>query len=608
MTTILGISPLDKDSTACIVRDGCVLGAIAEERLSRQKLHAGFPYLALDQLLQMCGVGPEDIDHVVYSFLTAQEEIELIEACYRAHKAAASPAKNADVFKRFRSLPAVLAASYDIPGLSGDALHMHKPWYKSLCYKLASTVDGLGSMVADRSFRAEVGHAAATHRKYAAELLAGLDKYGLTSKLVRIEHQEAHAFNAYFTSGFDEALIFTADGYGSGLAGSVSVGRDGKVERLHGLRYPASLGEFYERVTSSLGFRPTRHAGKIVGLAAHGDPMVLYETVKSFFDTTGGDIKYKMPFNIFFSRYLADRYSKPVVAAAYQKVLEDVGCEYIAHYLEQTGINSLVLSGGIFANVKANQRLFELPGVDHVFVHPNMGDGGCSVGGALAFASRLSAIQPSRVEHVYWGCAYSEKEMAQALDDAKLEYERVDDIEKRIAELLAEGNIVARFNGAMEYGPRALGNRSILYHAKDPSVNQWLNEQLMRTEFMPFAPATLYEERAKCYKNIEGAEYPAEFMTITFDCTDLMREQCPAAVHVDGTARPQLVRKETNASFHRILGEYHRITGIPSIINTSFNLHEEPIVCSPADAVRAFQRGHLPYLAMGPCLVTASSS
>jgi carbamoyltransferase len=155
----------------------------------------------------------------------------------------------------------------------------------------------------------------------------------------------------------------------------------------------------------------------------------------------------------------------------------------------------------------------------------------------------------------------------------------------------------------MEYGPRALGNRSILYHAKDPSVNLWLNKQLKRTEFMPFAPATLFEERHKCYKNIDGAEYPAEFMTITFDCTEFMLEQCPAAVHVDGTARPQLVREETNKSFYRIIKEYYSLTGNPSIINTSFNMHEEPIVCTPKDAAKAFMQGNLHYLAIGPYLV-----
>ena len=155
----------------------------------------------------------------------------------------------------------------------------------------------------------------------------------------------------------------------------------------------------------------------------------------------------------------------------------------------------------------------------------------------------------------------------------------------------------------MEYGPRALGNRSVLYHAKDPSVNEWLNKRLGRTEFMPFAPATLYEFAEKCYINIKGAEHAATFMTITFDCTDYMKKTSPAAVHIDGTARPQLVHKDINPSFYKIINEYHKLTGIPSVINTSFNMHEEPIVCTPSDAIRAFKLGKLEYLAIGNYIV-----
>jgi carbamoyltransferase len=155
----------------------------------------------------------------------------------------------------------------------------------------------------------------------------------------------------------------------------------------------------------------------------------------------------------------------------------------------------------------------------------------------------------------------------------------------------------------MEYGPRALGNRSILYPAREPEVNQWLNHQLGRTEFMPFAPAALASEAQRLFKNLSGCEKTAEFMTITFDCTEEMRRLCPAAVHVDGTARPQLVSERSNPGFHKILRGYFERTGIPALINTSFNMHEEPIVCSPADAVRAFLIGNIDYLAIGPYLV-----
>ncbi len=204
---------------------------------------------------------------------------------------------------------------------------------------------------------------------------------------------------------------------------------------------------------------------------------------------------------------------------------------------------------------------------------------------------------------MFLGPGFSEDEIVAALKRAQLPFTHYSVIEPKLAMLLAAGKVVARFDGRMEYGPRALGNRSILYHAKEPAVNQWLNQRLGRTEFMPFAPATLAEKRADCYLNTCGGEYAAEFMTLTFDCTDEMKRDSPAAVHVDGTARPQLVTPQSNPGFHRILNEYYKLTGIPTLINTSFNMHEEPIVCSPDDAIRAFLQGNLDYLAIGSFLV-----
>jgi len=214
--------------------------------------------------------------------------------------------------------------------------------------------------------------------------------------------------------------------------------------------------------------------------------------------------------------------------------------------------------------------------------------------------------RPGPLTDVYLGPDYTEAEMESALRAAGLPYQRARDAEAEIARLIAQGRVVARFHGRMEYGPRALGNRSILYQATEPAVNQWLNARLGRTEFMPFAPATLLEDRHQCYQRIDGAEFTAEFMTITFDCTPWMLKHCPAAVHVDGTARPQLVTAASNPSFYRVLSEYKKLTGLPSVINTSFNMHEEPIICTPEDAIRGFQNGRLDYLAMGNFLVKSA--
>jgi carbamoyltransferase len=212
------------------------------------------------------------------------------------------------------------------------------------------------------------------------------------------------------------------------------------------------------------------------------------------------------------------------------------------------------------------------------------------------------------LSNVYFGPGYTDDEIGQAIQVAGCQAQYDPAVHKTIANLLAQGHVVARFTGRMEYGPRALGHRSILYQTTDPSVNDWLNERLHRTEFMPFAPATLVEQADQCYVGLEGARDPARFMTITFDCTPQMRAQSPGVVHVDGTARPQLIDADTAPDFYQILGAYHQITGIPSLINTSFNMHEEPIVCTPEDALRSFQQGNLDYLAIGNWLVTNAAA
>jgi carbamoyltransferase len=440
------------------------------------------------------------------------------------------------------------------------------------------------------------------HRRWSEELQAGLSAMGLAGKLRRSEHHLSHAANAYIASGFERALIVTLDGYGSGLAGSVSIGESGRIRRLHNLRFPHSLGSFYESVTSSLGFHPDRHAGKIVGLAAYGDPQVLAEALLSRIDfLDDGDFHIYQNLNVHFSRHLAARFPMIDVAAAWQYVLEVLAARLVRHWVRKTGCGTVVLSGGVTANVKMNQRIHEIEEVEHTFVYPNMGDGGCGTGLALLWSAK-GRVLPT-YDQVYFGPGYTPAEIETELQRAGLRYERPDDLVGEIARRVHAGEVIGRFGGRMEYGPRALGNRTILYHAREPEVNQWLNKRLGRTEFMPFAPVTLWEAREKCYLNLEGAEHAAEFMTITFDCTEFMRTNCPAAVHVDGTARPQLIRKEVNPEYHAILSAYEKLSGIPCLINTSFNMHEEPIVCSPRDAVRAFLLGHLDGLAIGPFYV-----
>ncbi len=556
---ILGISSLDADATAALVQDGRITYSAGEERFSRVKQHAGFPHESIGFILAASGLSPRDIDAVAYPFFPWRREAFMIS----------------------RGL------------LINNLSNLFKPGSaRSKFFHLAYSGRFVMTSVAD-------------HRRYHRELTTELGRLGLAGKLRRVEHHLAHAASAFYTSGLERALIVTLDAYGSDLAGSISLGSPEGIERVHDIKFPHSLGNFYSQVTEALGFKPTRHEGKIVGLAAFGDPAVLFDEVYNRFRCTPGGFTYISGLDVQYCRRLAKTYQREDIAAAYQAVLERVVVDLVSSYLQRYQMENVVLAGGVTANVKLNQRVFEIPGVRNIFIHPNMGDGGTGAGAALECAASAAngEFKPYRLENVYFGPSFGDEEIETELERGGINCERVDGIEKRIAELLASGKVVARFDGAMEYGPRALGNRSVLYHAKDPSVNGWLNKRLGRTEFMPFAPATLYEEASRCYRGVEGAEHAATFMTITFDCTEFMKRESPAAVHVDGTARPQLVRKDINPGFYEIISEYHKITGIPSIINTSFNMHEEPIVCTPADAIRAFRLGKLEYLAIGNYLV-----
>jgi carbamoyltransferase len=601
---VLGVSPLDKDAHASLVLDGRVVFASGEERYSRVKQQPGFPERAIAAALEFARLAPEAVDVVAYPFLDAAGERAAIE------KAFADDARFEDAFEPPQLEPLLAQALARVPlrsepihGLSEPNFRLRKGVAKEQFYRLAGTHARASRLAARRIARDWARRAIADHALWQRELETGLERLGLRARLKRSEHHLSHAANAYYTSGFERALVVTLDGYGTGLAGSVSLGEGGRLERLHSQRFPHSLGSFYEMVTSSLGFKPDRHAGKIVGLAAYGDPGVLRDVLLSRVDRSkSGEFAIYQNLNVHLSRRLAAEFPVVDVAAAYQHVLEVLACEYVREWMQRTGARHVVLSGGVTANVKMNQRIHEIEGVEGLFVYPNMGDGGCGSGLAMHL-SWPGGVRES-IENVYLGPSFDEQRMKAAIDAAGLRAERPANYAAFVARKLHEGVVVARFDGRMEYGPRALGNRSILYHGREPKVNQWLNQRLGRTEFMPFAPVTLWEAASKCYFGVRGAAHAAEFMTVTFDCTDFMKGTCPAAVHVDGTARPQLIRREVNPGYYDILKEHEKLSGSPSLINTSFNMHEEPIVCSPEDAVRAFLDGRIDALAMGPYYVT----
>jgi carbamoyltransferase len=594
---VLGISPLDRDATVSLVEDGKIIFAAAEERFSRKKMHAGFPYKALECALAVTKTSVDDIDHVVYAFLPWEQETELVTRSIQQQTGFEDEFRGPDLARQLdEAEQRVPSRNTVIPGLQSPNQKKPKTAWKEAAYR-AGAIGPMSKVVSRREGTRYIEDTKSNHRRWQEELLQGLEHFQLADKLRRYKHHLSHAANAYLSSGFERPLIVTVDGYGSGLAGSIALGENGSVCTLSELKFPNSLGSFYEAVTSSLGFNPERHAGKIVGLAAYGDPAILSEILLNRIVHEDGAFRIYQNLNLFFTRHLAARFPMIDVAAAYQHVLERVVCDWIRPWLQKTGTREVVLSGGVAANVKMNQRVFEIDGVERLFVYPNMGDGGCASGAALHLSWPGGGARA--ISDVYLGPEYTDTEIRAALDEAGLKYQEPADLAREVASRIHAGEVVGRFNGRMEYGPRALGNRSILYHAGEAEVNQWLNKRLGRTEFMPFAPVTLWEARERCYVNVAGKEHTAEFMTVTFDCTDYMRKTCPAAVHVDGTARPQLIRRENNPGYYDILKEYEKLSGVPCLINTSFNMHEEPIVCSPGDAIRAFLLGHLDGLAIG---------
>lgn len=603
---VIGISPLDKDSTVSFMEDGNIIFACGEERLSREKLQAGFPSLAMKMGFDKTGWTADDIDAVAYGFYEGDEEARLMREAAdedaRYHDSDCTQA-SIDLLKNIRASGYQPDLSTQIPGLDArrDEFMPSKGFLKTKFYDFASNKPSVDWRLHRKFFNDWVTTSSDDHRLRTKQLEEGLEAFGLSGKLQRFNHHDTHAANAFYASGYDEALLVTLDGYGSGNCGGVYIGNSKGLKPLQKFAYPNSLGAFYEMVTGALGFKPGRHEGKIVGLAAYGDPELLGPVLRERFVVENGDIRIRASMNYFFARSLAQDFAKRDVAAAYQYVLEQVTKEVCEYWVNKTGMHHVAVSGGVNANVKLNQRIHEIDGVDGVFVYPNMGDGGCATGAAmLAFGDKM---KPKAVANVYLGPEYSDTEIEKVLTDKELHFERPESIEQQVGDLLSKNHIIARFNGRMEYGPRALGNRSVLYPAQDPKVNLWLNHQLGRTEFMPFAPAVLESESENLFHNIKGCEKTSEFMTVTFDCTDVMAEKCPAAVHIDCTARPQFVTPTSNESFHKIISAYHEITGIPSVINTSFNMHEEPIVCSPEDAVRAFLLGNIDYLAIGNYLV-----
>jgi carbamoyltransferase len=566
---ILGIGDHVNCGSA-LVQDGKLVSAINDERLVREKMVFGVPRESIKMILATHHLAPTDIDAIA----VATQRQHLVEH-----------------YTDFKD------------GWFG----LQRGPYKQSLFQLASHLSKYSAHfpLLKGAYYAVRQPAFLKRRTRLRHILS--EEFGFTCPVRFIDHHFCHIASAYYTSGFQEATVISLDGGGDGKSGRIYDVVDDVFKELASISSFDSLGNFYSYITQLCGFKAGRHEGKITGLAAYGEPVYVPE-LKRILTVENGMLKNVG--RVFFNsalqeleRLLPADFSHRDLAASVQAHAEDMVVQLVTHWLAHTRHYHVALAGGLFANVKINQRVHEIPGVNAVFVHPGMSDEGVPFGAAVSLYYELSraAYTPDVVtmEHVYLGPEFSNAEIRRELEAQGVEVTYYDEIEPEIARLLAGNAVVARFNGKMEYGPRALGNRTILYQATDSTVNYWLNDALHRTEFMPFAPVVMAEHAQACFKGLDGAENTARFMTSTFDCTEWMAKTCPGVVHIDNTARPQLVSETDNPSMYRILAEYYQLTGNPCLINTSFNMHEEPIVCTPYDAIRAFKMGHLDYLAIG---------
>jgi carbamoyltransferase len=571
---VLGITT-EGDSGAAIVEDGRIIAAVNEERLSRMKLVVGFPRLSIREVMELSGTEPDNLDGVI---VAAHNGIFVDQL---------------EPFSGWAQLDGNLSDNF----VKRVAPHLSK--YRS-SFPFLET--GYYALLAPTFWQ---------RRKQIKRIL--LDEFQINIPVKFVDHHFAHITSAYFTSGFRDALVVSIDGGGDGRSSRVYAVRNGKFDHLHSVSAFNSLGNYYGYITHICGFKALKHEGKITGLAAYGEPRYVsllqnfIDEVEGSFHNKGGVVFQRAVNEI--ERRLPKGWKREDLAASIQRHFEELVRRYIQFWVKKAGLNDVALAGGVFANVRVNEEVHNLPDVHRIFIHPHMSDGGLSVGAALSAC--VPGVLPQVMERardplkdVYFGRDLSEQDIQSAMRKFGLVPETLDSsLEEKIVDLLVQGYVVARAKGRMEYGPRALGNRSILYQPTDPSVNDWLNKNLRRTEFMPFAPSMLFEERERCFENVRGAEHPAEFMTITFHCTPWMQKSMQGVVHLDNTARPHLVRKDRNLSYYRIIEEFYRRTGLPTIINTSFNIHEEPIVSSADDCLRAFIEGNLDYIAIGRYLI-----
>lgn len=561
---ILGVVDGLHDAGAALVVEGRLVAAANEERFTRRKLEGGMPSRSIDAVLATAGFAAGDVGAIAFGGV-------------------ATPTVGT---RLFRGAQEVFAPSL---GICFD-----RPWHP---------VDRLGDLL---RYRLPLSRARAASPMGRAEgaLAAPVVRRGLPRGLrghpiAFVDHHLAHAESAWRTAGEGRWLVVTCDAHGDGRSLTVSVGEDGVLRPLRAFGVETSLGALYSLVTRRLGFVPGRDEGKVLGLAAHGDASRIPAPFP--FRWEGEELVYDGQWGLRARATLAalDGRSREDASAWVQRGTERILAAGVARWLREARATRLALAGGVFANVRINALLAGIDGVEQLHVFPHMGDGGLAAGAAL----HAAGARPVPLASVYLGPAPTDAECEAAARDRGFAVSRPADPDAVLADRLAAGRPVVRCVGAMEFGPRALGHRSILAPADRAEVSAELNRALVRDDFMPFAPIVRAEEAGRAFAGLAPMAGAARFMTVALEASASFRAACPAAVHVDGTARPQVVHEVEEPALHRLLSLYHARTALPALVNTSFNMHQEPIVCSARDAVRSFRASGLPTMRLGPLIL-----
>jgi carbamoyltransferase len=563
---IVGLNTSGYVSSAAIVVDGVLEFAAAEERFDRQKFSKHFPKTALSTGLEAVGARLDDVDCFAIGYN-----------------------------------PAISIAGRMRPGFS--------EWPSYPGHRFSSNPNHLLPLLTR------------TDWQETDQLFLGTG--GERAKIRYVAHHIAHGANAFLLSGRSKAAVFTCDGYGERATTTFGIADEKALRTYQQVDFPHSIGSLYATFTQFLGFAPNADEWKVMGAAAYGDPQRYAHDLARLIRWTRGDFEIDLSYFNYFDFDLAPMYRPKLcellgpprhaaeelsqrhfdLAAGIQALTEAYLSDALRALHEDTGADAVCMSGGVMMNSVFNGKAACYGPFDHVYVPFAPDDNGNSIGSALWVAWQEGEVAPGQISaSPFLGPAYSNEAIAGTLADFRLPYRHCDDIVVATAERLAAGQVVGWFQGRMEFGDRALGGRSILADPRNTSMRDRVNLAVKyRESYRPFAPAILEEAQAAYFPTLRGQPIP--YMEKAVPITPKMRARIPAVVHVDGTARLQTVRKDEIPLFHRLISTFRDRTGVPVLLNTSFNVRGEPIVESPRDAIRTFYASGLDALAIGDFLI-----